>query len=337
MMRQTGAQIINLDVPAKGNVILRSATLARRFRAAIRSCRPHFVHLQYIYKSTIPMLVARLCRVPRLLVTVHFAYQGLCSSWPIKYLAPRIADAVVCVSQSAEESFFGDSALFSPDLVGRGRRHFTIPNGVDTSWIQSLQTQPLGPLREKLGLRDGPVVGVIARMRSIKGYPFLLKSMAGVAAAMPAVQLLAIGDGRDRNVLRAQAMELGLERNVIWAGALPPREAMLCLRLMDVVAVPSRSESFGLVAAEAMASGRPVVASQVTGLRDIIVDAQTGFLVPYGDEAAMAQAIITLLRDDDRRASMGLQGQKRAAECFSLTTLGERYVSLYQALGRMWI
>jgi glycosyltransferase involved in cell wall biosynthesis len=333
LLRQTGAQVLTLDVPTKGSTILRSTALARGFRAAIRSCRPHFVHLQYIHKSAVPMMVARLCGVPRLLLTVHFAYQRPRSSWPVKYLAPRIADAVVCVSQSAEESFFGDSALFSPELVGQGRRHFAIPNGVDIPFIQSLQDQPLAPLREKFCLRDGPVVGVIARLRAIKGHPFLLRSMARVVQAMPAVQLLAIGDGKQRDLLRAQTRELGLEKNIIWAGALAPREAMLSLRLMDVVAVPSRSESFGLVAAEAMASGRPVVASEVTGLSDVVVHGQTGLLVPYPDEAAMAQAILTLLRDDTLRARMGRAGQERAAECFSLTKFAQRYVSLYQTLG----
>jgi glycosyltransferase involved in cell wall biosynthesis len=108
---------------------------------------------------------------------------------------------------------------------------------------------------------------------------------------------------------------------------------MLGLRLMDVVAVPSRSESFGLVAAEAMASGQPVVASKVTGLRDVVVHGQTGLLVPYGDENAMAQAILKLLRDDALRAHMGQAGQKRADECFSLATFADRYISLYRALG----
>jgi glycosyltransferase involved in cell wall biosynthesis len=333
MMRQTGARIVVLDVPVKGASAARSIALARRFAAAIGACRPHFVHLQYIHKSTIPMIVARLCGAPRLLVTVHFAYQRARSGWPVKFLAPRIADAVVCVSQSAEESFFGNSAVFSPGLVTQGRRHFAIPNGVDIAMIRSLQAQPLEPLREKLHLPDGPVVGIIARLRAIKGYPFLLRSMARVVSKMPAVKLLAVGDGKEQEALHALAKELGLENSVLWAGALAPDEAMRSLRLMDVVAVPSQSESFGLVAAEAMAAGRPVVASRVTGLRDIVVHGQTGLLVPYDDDAAMAQAITTLLCDDDLRARMGRQGQERAAKCFSLELFAQRYLQLYQSLG----
>ena len=171
-------------------------------------------------------------------------------------------------------------------------------------------------IKKELGITRRPVVGVVARLRSEKGHSFLLHAMKRVAQTMPRTVLLIIGDGPDKSELQALAENLLLVDNVRWLGSKPHEEILALYGIMDIVAVPSEYEGFGLSAAEAMAAGVPVVASDVGGLREVVDAGTTGLLVPYGAADEMSEALLSLLRDPASARRMGKLGRENRKTIF---------------------
>jgi glycosyltransferase involved in cell wall biosynthesis len=309
--------------------------LARAFAAVVGEVHPYFVHVQYMTPGVVPLLTARLLGVPRVLATIHVpaSEYGRRRWWP-RILADRLCDAFLCVSRCVEESFFGNSTLFEPSSLCRGKKHFTIWNCVDLEEVDRLQARSsAGELRESLGLAGCKVIGMVSRLSPEKGAHHLLAAMAELVAVMPAVKLLIVGDGPQRESLHHQAVELGIERHIVWTGMLLRTEALLHMDLADVVVMPSQwEEGFGLTAIEAMAFGKPVVASNTGGLREVLTDGQDGILTPVGNSRELANAIITILTDATACGRMGRAARQNVEERFSLERFAERHRQLYGAL-----
>ena len=191
-------------------------------------------------------------------------------------------------------------------------------NCVDAVQIETLVT-PLDrkAARATLGITQKHVIGYVGRLRSEKGLPFLLQSFKRALYSFPDTLLLVVGDGPDRVVLEAYAKELGVDRFVRWTGSMRHEEACRLYGVMDIAVVPSKFEGFGLSAAEAMAAGLPVVASDVDGLREVIDDGVSGLLVPFGESEQMAGRICSILSNPSRAHEMGESGNLRVKQLFS--------------------
>jgi mannosyltransferase len=173
------------------------------------------------------------------------------------------------------------------------------------------------------------VIGCVGRLRHEKGQGLLLDAMAEVVKIFATARLLVVGDGPDEDTLKYHAAQKGLQNQVTWCGKTDAERVFRLYSLMDVVAVPSRFEGFGLVAAEAMAAGRPVVASAVDGLEEVVEDGVTGLLVPPGDGAALAEALIDLLRHPAKAIGMGRKGKERVRKLFSIERYRECILAAY--------
>lgn len=296
-----------------------------------REEQPDIVHIQYIAPGLIPILAARLARVPTVFATLH--QPGRTYGWKPKLLlrcAARLCTAFFCNSLEVERSWFGNATLFVPQHKHL-YRHCTIYNAVDVERISRIATETGRPaLRAILGLGIQPVVGVVGRLRWEKGQSILLEAMGEVVRQIPSALLLVVGDGPDREVLQRQALQLGITDNVHWMGCQSAEEVFRLYSIMDVVAVPSIFEGFGLVAAEAMAAGLPVVGSAVDGLAEVIVDHETGRLVSPQDAGALAAALIALLESPETAAEMGRKGRQRVEEHFSLKRFSESTLAAYE-------
>jgi glycosyltransferase involved in cell wall biosynthesis len=177
------------------------------------------------------------------------------------------------------------------------------------------------------------VIGAISRLdEPKKGLAVLLHALADVARRndMPAWQCVLVGDGPARDGLRHLAAELGLPGRIVFAGMR--RDAASVLPVMDIFVCPSLYEGFGIAIVEAMAAGRPVIASDVGGIPEIVVHEDTGLLVPPGDAGALADAIAALLSRPDRARALGARGRERARQRFSIGTAVRRHQQLYEAL-----
>lgn len=171
-------------------------------------------------------------------------------------------------------------------------------------------------------------VGAIARLEPAKGIEYLVRAMAQLKGEP--VACVIIGDGSLRRELEELAHTLGVVNSVHFAGYIPNASAYL--RDVDVLTVPSLEEPFGLVCVEAMACGKPVIASHVGGIPEIVIDGETGLLVPPGDEKRLADAILRLRHDADLRERFGRAGQERYMAYFSIERMGEAVVELYKEL-----
>jgi glycosyltransferase involved in cell wall biosynthesis len=173
----------------------------------------------------------------------------------------------------------------------------------------------------------GPVIGALGRFSPEKGFDLVLRSLATLPTEVTCVL---VGDGPQREALEHLAEELGVRDRVVFTGWVGrPRDY---LPGFDVVAMPSRFEAFGLVAIEAALAERPVVATDVDGIPDAVVDGSTGLLVPPEDPAALAEAISTLLGDPSTREEMGRRGRARSLERFSVERMAGSYEDLYRRL-----
>lgn len=178
------------------------------------------------------------------------------------------------------------------------------------------------------GAVDGarPVLIHVSNFRPVKRVRDIIRIFARVRAEIPSV-LVMVGDGPDRAHAEDEAHQLGVEADVSFLGKLESVAPLLAAA--DLFLLPSQTESFGLSALEALASGVPVVASRVGGLPEVIRDGETGALCPVGDVDAMAQAAIGILRDRDRWAAMSTLAALDARERFSEEAIVGQYEALY--------
>ena len=167
----------------------------------------------------------------------------------------------------------------------------------------------------------------ISNFRAVKRVRDVVRIFARVRKAVPSV-LVMVGDGPDRVEAQDEAQVLGVEDDVSFLGKLESVAPLLAGA--DVYLLPSQSESFGLSALEALASGVPVIASRVGGLPEVVRDGETGWLLPVGDVEAMAEAAIALLRDDARWRAVSTAAAADARKRFALDDIVSQYEALYR-------
>jgi len=187
------------------------------------------------------------------------------------------------------------------------------------------------PMPDEQAVRpDGAVrrLAYVGRLVRQKGVDVLIAAMKLLGDRFPALNLAIAGDGDVRPALEAQAVQLGLGTRIVFVGTLSHDAVYPFLAEADLVVMPSRIESFGLVALEAAQMARPIVASAVDGLPEVIDDGQTGLLVPPDDPAALAQAIAALLDDPQRARALGAAARRRAETLFAW----DRYVGSHERL-----
>ena len=233
----------------------------------------------------------------------------------------RLADRVVAVSEATKEA-----------LVEQGYPDGSIevvPNGIqlvaddDRLGRQRLAEFGIGP--------DERVIGEIGRLCDVKGQRDLLAA----AAQLDGVRVVLIGHdleqgGRYRDLLEREARSLGLEGRVTFTGHRSDARALLAG--LDVFVLPSWVEGMPIVVLEAMAAGKPVVATAVGGTPELVVDGETGVLVPPRDPEALARALTELLDEPERARRLGEAGRARVRERFSEDAMTRRILEVYDEL-----
>lgn len=227
---------------------------------------------------------------------------------------------MVGVSEDLKQ-FLTQRAAIHPDKVR------IVHNGVDL--YRYAESDRPNTIRKELEINDNqPVIGTVGNLYAVKGQTYLLRACVVVARAFPDFMLLVAGRGDQLGALEEEARGLGILRNVRFLGF---REDIPCLlQAMDVFVLPSFSEGLPLSILEAMALGKPVVASNVGGIPEVVKDGMTGYLVPPKDPEALAEKILLLLHHPQLAADLGRSGRKRVQEAFSLEQMIQEYQSLYE-------
>lgn len=275
--------------------------LARR----LRRLRPHVVHAVDVWPAA--QLAGRLAGA-RVLVTHHtpelerrFSLAGRLW-WRLGWMA---RPEVVYTSET--------------DRRGDGRkllRTHVVPLGIELDRFLAVDHRPA----------DGPVVGNVARLSEQKGHRYLLEAVPLVLERHPSARFALVGDGELRGELEALAESLGVAGHVEFLGRRDDVPELLAT--FDVFALPSLFEGLCLAVIEAQAAGVPVVATPVGGIRETVVDGETGLLVPPRDAAALAAAIVRLLDGPEEAARLAASARTRVGR-FSVERMVEATLSLY--------
>ena len=253
-------------------------------------------------------LTGAAARVSGIPVVAHRAELEPFSSWPHRRLVDRIPNHWIANSEANARTLLATGPwLTAADVT-------TVPNGMDaTPWIEA---EPV-----PLSLPESAVaVGYVGRMVVEKGLGELADAWQALSPQHPELHLVLVGSGPWEHEFRSRLR--GAER-VHWLGYR--RDVPGIMKSLDLVVMPSWGESFGLVAAEAMAASRPVVASRSGGLAEVVVDGETGRFVPPRDPGALADAIVELARDPQTRNRMGRAGLERVRTHFTDDAMVDAY------------
>jgi len=295
--------------------------LPLRLVRTFRRHRPDLVHTHLLHADLYAIPAARLAGVPAVVSTKHADdpfRRGVVGR--ADAAIARLTDRIIVISDHLK-GFYRDVEGIPTDKLLR------IYYGLDD------HGPPADPtvVRREFGIDAGvPLAGVVARLEEAKGHRQLLAAFGRLRADLPAARLVLAGSGQQEQALRAQSAALGLDDAVIFAGFRDDVDRVLAA--VDLLVVPSLHEGFGLVLLEAMRAARPIVATAVSAIPEILVDGLNGLLVPPGDEAALAAAMASLLRDPERRAAMGAAGRARLRAAFSVEAMVRSTVELYQAV-----
>ena len=191
-------------------------------------------------------------------------------------------------------------------------------------------------LARRLGVRSQRVLLYLGSLKARKNLSVLLQALRMVLQEQDDIQLLLVGRGESEEKLRRQTLELGLENAVRFVGFVPEAEKPAWVNLADIFVLPSRLEGFGLVAAEAMACGKPLVASRAGALPEVVADGESGLLCNPHNPADFAHAILRLLEDQPLADAMGRAGLERVKRLFQWDESARRTLALYEEVLQSW-
>jgi glycosyltransferase involved in cell wall biosynthesis len=237
----------------------------------------------------------------------------------------RRRDRVVAVGAAVRQALIQNEGI-PPARVE------VIYNGIP---LERFATKPTGSeraaTRAAIGLApDDFIVIQVARLDYLKDHATAIRTIERVAQGCPRARLILVGDGPERGAIEDLVRQRGLREDVRLLGQRDDVPQLLAAS--DIVLLTSISEGIPLTLIEAMAAGRPVVSTQVGGVVEVVVDGQTGLLAPAGDDAALAEHVLRLADDSQRREGMGRSGQDRAESLFSEQQMHDGYRMCYESM-----
>ena len=304
------------------------AALISLIRLIVRE-RPDIVHTHSSKAGLLGRMAAKLAKVPHIVHTPHghvfYGHFGRLASriflWIEKFFS-RFTDRIVALTDGEKNDYEKLSVCPSEKLL-------KIHSGVDVAHYM----KPNGNMVEKrrsLGLdQNGKVIGFVGWLLPIKGPEYLVKAMEFVWPEHPEASLVFAGKGDLDVDLRAQALRMNANGRIKFLGWREDINEIM--PIFDMLVLPSLNEGMGRVLVEAMAAGKPVVASRVGGIPDLVIHGKTGFLVPPADEKALAAWIKKILDDPEKAWEMGQQGRKLCQQ-FSLEAMIEKLDDFYSDL-----
>lgn len=279
---------------------------AWRLSRVLKRLRPEIVHAHDPHAVAMAALALSMSTQhikPPLVASrrVDFHIRGnALSRW--KY---RQVDLFICASDAIRRMLVADGI---PEA-----RAITVHEGID---IGRVDAAPPALLHEEFWLpHEAPVIGNVAALVPHKGQRHLIDAAALVVRQVPDARFVIAGEGEQREALERQIREHGLEKHVFLAGFRP--DVLSLHKRFDIFVLSSITEGLGTSLLDAMACGKPVVATTAGGIPEVVKDGDTGILVPPRDRAALAAALVRLLKDGDLRARLGAAGRALARERFS--------------------
>lgn len=324
------ASIADLDlgeIPSFSLTSFYDQNAVRQLRSFVRwlkSSHIDILHTHDFYTNIFGMAAGTLARVPvRIASMRETAGMRSASQKQVQRVAYSLARHVVANSNAVRERLIAD---------GTGAEKVSVVyNGLDLRRLSTRASR--SESLSMLGLPDDPrrFVSIVANMRhEVKDYPMFLRSARRVKDAVPDAAFLLAGEGELTESLKALARELRIEDSTFFLGRC--ENVAELLSISEICVLSSKAEGFSNSILEYMAAARPVVVTDVGGAREVVSEGETGYLVASGDDAAMADRLISLLRDPEKARTIGEKGRRVVEEKFSCEAQLARTEALYERL-----
>lgn len=307
---------------------LRAAYLVHRL---IRDFHPDIVHAQNSKAGVLARVAARLAGTPVIVYSAHgfpfHSYLDPVRRWAyvlIERWACRFTDMILVETESIREYGMRCRVVRDPSKL------VTVPMGVDLKKFCPSSLRP-DNLRRTMGFTpEDLVIGTVARLVPGKGLECFLQMAGRIREVRPDVRFLVVGDGPLREDLGRFAKTLGLSREVVFTGHRKDVPALM--EAMDLFVLPTLREGFGVVFAEAMAMGIPVIGSRIGPVAEVVEDGVTGYLLPPERPDLFADRALELLGNEDRRRAFGNAGRLRVERYFDETRMLKTIEGHYREL-----
>jgi glycosyltransferase involved in cell wall biosynthesis len=310
---------------------IRDLLAYRALKRLFQTERPDIVHTHSGKAGFVGRLAARAAKVPLVLHTIHGpsfgAFQGALANrlfTEAERHAGRATDHFVVVADAMRDQYLAAG-------IGRPDQYTTVRSGFDLEPFLAAPNDQA--LRHSLGLKPTDfVVGKIARLFDLKGHEDLFAIAPALMERLPNLKFLFVGDGVHRRRFEGLAAELGFGDRFVFAGLVPPGEVWRLVGLMDALVHLSRREGLPRAIPQALAAGKPVVAFNCDGAREVCVDGKTGFLLEPGDLSGLSRRLEELASSPELRYQLGSAGRDLVRAQFSVEVMVGSLHRLYLEL-----
>ena len=305
---------------------------ARILQQHLTQLRPDVVHTHSAKAGILGRSVAWKLKIPCVVHTVHGAPFHPYQAWPVRKFyqicerwAARRCHRLISVADAMTD-------LLVEAKIAERSKFVTIYSGMDIEPFLNADQNRL-QLRKELGIRpEDIVVGKIARLFHLKGHQYLLACAQRVVQADPRIRFLLVGDGVLRESLEKEIASMGLQNHFIFTGLVPPHEIPDLIGAMDMLMHVSLREGLARALPQAMLAGKPVISYDIDGAKEVVIEDQTGILLPPKSIQPLGDAILKLANDADLRTRLGLQGRLLCQERFGHQSMTKQIRRLYEQI-----
>jgi len=313
--REAGIEVRSLGLSRKTDI-----GVVLRLRAMLKEMRPDVLHTYLLHGNILGRLIGRLVGVPVIIGSERTIGQARKWGRLVTRLTNPLTDAVEVNSEIGGKAIERDLGVPSEKIE-------LVRSGLDLSVFSSANRRD--ELRSEFGVTaDQHLIVYVGRLRTVKGVDYGIRAFASALEQLPNIRMVLAGEGDQRNFLSSLVFELGISEQVEFLGVR--NDVPELLNAADSVLMPSLTEGFPRTAIEAMAAGKPVIATNVGGTPEAVIDGETGILVPARDSDALASAIVRLVGDSDLQARLGAAGRERAAQNYSVDKYVSRLDEMYR-------
>lgn len=298
----------------------------------IEKMKPDVVHTHSSKAGILGRHAARKAGTQAIVHTIHglpfHPYQSRLKNRIYRDLESRAAkrcDAIVCVADAMREQALAQG-------VGTREQYITIRSGMNTGAFLD-ERSDRNEWRSRFGFTSNDyVVGTVARLAELKGHDDLLDALAADLRSDESLKLLWVGDGFHAERIRERIRSLGLQDSIVEAGRCDPRDIPAIMHSIDLLAHPSWREGLPRTVPQALLSGTPVVAHDVDGTREVVIEGRTGRLVSPGDHERLREVILAARSNPMMERELAENGRKLCADMFSQEKMVEELLELYESL-----
>jgi glycosyltransferase involved in cell wall biosynthesis len=299
---------------------LKDVAAWRRLEAIFRDQRPDIVHTHSGKAGILGRLAARKAGVPLIIHTIHGpsfgGFQGPLANFAFRAAekkAARVTDHFIVVAEAMKEQYLAAG-------IGTPAQYTKIFSGFPLEPFFAAGDDPA--LRQQLGIApDDFVIGKIARLFKLKGHDDLFAMAPDLIRRNSKIKFLLVGDGPWRGRFETMARMAGVEKHFIFTGLVPPANVPQYVGIMDALVHLSLREGLPRALPQALAAGKPVIAYDCDGAREVCRNHETGCLIAPGDLRSLQQCLLQLAESDDRRQKLGQAGQAFVRENFAVATM----------------